>query len=175
MSTPTNDVGTKKPDPTRILLRLRELTGITQVKGSLEVVGAPEHPPFAVKLAANQTAMRLGDEGLQVVAEYEFSGFNSPPTDAPASAEEQPSGEPFVHISATYVAHYALEPGEQFSDADAQAFAFLNGTLNTYPYWREFVWTSLGRAELPPYHLPIFNPTKMARELQQDQEKRDPA
>ena len=72
----------------------------------------------------------------------------------------QTASTAFVRIRAEYVAEYQLSEGEPFSDQDATAFARVNTHLNLHPFWREFIYNSLGRARLPTMLIPPFNPIK---------------
>ena len=61
-----------------------------------------------------------------------------------------------VHVGATYLLQYELNPEMKFTDVQADAFARINGLLNSWPYWREHLQTTLLRMELPPLTLPLL-------------------
>lgn len=65
-----------------------------------------------------------------------------------------------VHILAIFdVAYNLLGDGEP-SSTELDAFGELNGMYNTWPYWREYVQSTLCRMGLPPYTLPVLPPTQ---------------
>ncbi len=66
------------------------------------------------------------------------------------------SGKPSVELEAFYQAFYRLKNSEGLSDADLDCFAELNGTLNTYPYWRELVQSTTSRAGLGGITMPVW-------------------
>ncbi len=78
--------------------------------------------------------------------------------------EANPDGEAdlesgaLLRLSATFRATYRLEDANSYPQDALQHFADLNGTYNVWPYWREFVNTSTGRAGLPGVIVPVFTP-----------------
>lgn len=77
-----------------------------------------------------------------------------------------------VYVSASFAVRYLLKNGiGQVTEDHLNAFGSLNGVYNTYPYWREFLQSSLYRMNLPPYVLPLLppSPPKSAPPVQSDQ------
>lgn len=78
--------------------------------------------------------------------------------------EANPGGEAdvesgaLVELTATFLVTYRLEGASAYPHDALQHFADLNGTYNVWPYWREFVHTSTGRAGLPGVIVPVFKP-----------------
>ena len=65
-------------------------------------------------------------------------------------------GAVYVSVRAVYELRYALTKRVNLSDGLLQGFADLNAVFNAWPYWREFVQSSLTRMSLPPVVLPVY-------------------
>ena len=61
-----------------------------------------------------------------------------------------------LDISARIEAVYSVTQESSFSPYQLKCFAKANGMLNVWPYWRDFVQSSVTRADLPPLTLPLF-------------------
>jgi preprotein translocase subunit SecB len=61
-----------------------------------------------------------------------------------------------LDISARIEAVYSVSQDSSFSEYQLRFFAKANGMLNVWPYWRDFVQSSVTRAGLPPLTLPLF-------------------
>jgi len=77
-----------------------------------------------------------------------------------ARAKQKNKPKPLVDISATYLAEYQLAQGFTPSEAECRAFLSSNVILNCWPYWREYVQTTVARMNLPPITLPFFRVRK---------------
>lgn len=64
--------------------------------------------------------------------------------------------EPLLDINARIEAIYTVPAGSSFTPYQLRSFAKANGMLNVWPYWRDFVQSSVQRAGLPPLTLPLF-------------------
>lgn len=65
-------------------------------------------------------------------------------------------GSVLAEIRATFELSYAIPEDETFSAEEWEAFAGLNAVFNAWPYWREFVQTSLARMGFPVLTVPVF-------------------
>jgi hypothetical protein len=70
-----------------------------------------------------------------------------------ASSVKKP---PFFTIRSVFVVQYQLPEKIEVSQAECQSFADANGVLNCWPYWREFIQSSVSRMGLPPLTVPFF-------------------
>jgi hypothetical protein len=66
------------------------------------------------------------------------------------------SRTPFVSISATFLGEYRTAKGFRPTTKELDAFLKANATFNCWPYWREYVQSSVARMDLPPTTLPFF-------------------
>ena len=64
--------------------------------------------------------------------------------------------KPYLSIEATFVLTYSAESFEDLSDENLQAFATTNGVYNAWPYWREYVQSTVTRMGFPPIVVPVF-------------------
>lgn len=99
---------------------------------------------------------------LAVELSYVFQGYMV--NDNGENTSVEPDADSTLAVDGTFVVLYQLDSGPELSDADLTAFAEINGRLNTVPYWREFVSSSLVRAGLPAYEVPVYNPARVARD-----------
>lgn len=68
-----------------------------------------------------------------------------------------------VRIEAEFILEYALDksPFGEVSDEVATAFGKMTGVYNAWPYWREYVQSTIGRLGLPPLTLPLITHASM--------------
>lgn len=76
--------------------------------------------------------------------------------------EAADDGEPLLQVEATFrltylVLNVAGLPEETYTD-----FAILNGTFNSWPYWREFAQSQALRSGLANLTIPVFRPLPAA-------------
>lgn len=88
-------------------------------------------------------------DGLLAIVGYRLA------LEAPEEQQAQP-GRPDVEIEAHFQAFYRVKDLTGLTDVDFDCFAELNGTLNTYPYWRELVQSMTSRAGLGGIVMPVW-------------------
>lgn len=78
--------------------------------------------------------------------------------ETPSSPSEQPEtpAEDRLMIGATFQLVYQVRGLESLEQDGLRAFAEINGVYNVWPYWREFVQSTLGRMGLPAITLPVY-------------------
>lgn len=64
--------------------------------------------------------------------------------------------DPAVSVRAAFELRYSLPKDLKVSPAQLNTFARINGIFNAWPYWREFVQSTIARMNLPPVTLPVF-------------------
>jgi hypothetical protein len=76
-------------------------------------------------------------------------------------------GAPDIQIDASFELLYSLPPNVDAQSDEVQAFANTNALLNSWPYWRELVQTTVARMNLPPLTIPLFRigPTPEKKDL----------
>lgn len=158
MSDPDTKPLARPGDLTRVSMRVKLMRVLVQTEGHFSLLADSGEPPFAALSALPEwTFERVGETSLELSGLFSFQGCRHTGTpekpDAPGAA--------FVQVDARFKVIYDLNPGEVFSDDDANAFANINGTLNVHPFFREYVHSTLSRAGLSPFLLPPFNPIKM--------------
>lgn len=65
---------------------------------------------------------------------------------------------PDVDISAIFEIDYSVRDADALGDGDLEHFAFVNGTYNAWPYWRELAQGVSQRLGVPPLVVPVFRP-----------------
>jgi hypothetical protein len=51
---------------------------------------------------------------------------------------------------------YALQDGAELDEADVNLFAHWNSVFNAWPYWREYLSSTINRAQLPRFVVPVM-------------------
>jgi hypothetical protein len=59
-------------------------------------------------------------------------------------------------IRATFRLLYDVQPGDPLSQEQLRNFAYWNATFNAWPYWREYLSSTLNRAHLPRFVVPVM-------------------
>jgi hypothetical protein len=63
--------------------------------------------------------------------------------------------EPY-NVTARFRLLYSISPGEPLDSADLAQFAAWNAVFNAWPYWREYVSSTINRAHLPQFIVPVM-------------------
>lgn len=63
--------------------------------------------------------------------------------------------EPFSFF-AKFRVTYEIEGDDDLADADVEQFAYWNAVFNVWPYWREYLASTVQRAELRPVTVPVM-------------------
>lgn len=68
-----------------------------------------------------------------------------------------PDGEDVLaEIDAVFDLSYHVPTDEAFSAEEIEEFGQLNAVFNAWPYWREFVQTSMSRMAMPGLTVPLY-------------------
>ncbi|GDY00003.1 hypothetical protein LBMAG48_24060 [Phycisphaerae bacterium] len=152
----------QRGDVMKVSLRVKELRAVEQMRGSFEVLKDVPKPPFTAMLPMPTWDFERAtdDKQLRVIGRFSFFG-----TTRPEDGSAPNEADAFVRADADFMIAYEMSEGPAFSDDDIRAFMQINSTMNAYPFWREFVYSSLARAGLATMLLPPFNPIKAVRDL----------
>jgi len=132
----------KELDAARAVIACVELESvrITRSRFVTTMHGLPLTP---VELAtSSRTEEVTEDESLCVILDLVLRGYKDEAV--------------LLEVSASIEAVYSIPPNSSFSPYQLKCFAKANGMLNVWPYWRDFVQSSVLRAGLPPLALPLF-------------------
>ena len=69
-----------------------------------------------------------------------------------------------AEIRAKFGLSYQIPADEEFTTEELEAFAGINAVFNAWPYWREWVQTSLSRMGMPVMTVPVFRIKRPAAE-----------
>lgn len=83
---------------------------------------------------------------LDIVATFSLHG-----TGGPGSRTK-----PDLQITCSFELTYSLPKNLAASEGEIDAFCQTNAMLNSWPYWREFVQSTVVRMNMPPLVLPLF-------------------
>lgn len=94
----------------------------------------------------SETEIDRENKKIWVEASFFFSAHNS----------EEDQEDPPIGAHATFLVIYDLPNIHEFKDDAIRAFGHANGVYNAWPFWREYVYSTLARMALPPVTLPVF-------------------
>lgn len=112
-------------------------------RAETSIQGPQEAGTDPVKFRQNLQATR-NSRGFRVIADL---GVSIPAKDT--------TSPPAVAVDARFELDYVLPAEVIASDEELNAFARVNGLFNAWPYFREFVQTSMARMQLPPLVIPL--------------------
>ena len=61
-----------------------------------------------------------------------------------------------AEVGAVFDLAYHVPKDEVFSSEEVEGFGQLNAVFNAWPYWREYVQTSLSRMAMPGLTVPLY-------------------
>jgi len=87
------------------------------------------------------------------------------------------SADDLVNIKAEFILEYAIpkSPVGLVSGEIATAFGKMTGVYNAWPYWREYVQSTVGRLSLPPLTLPLITHASMLAYYAKKEKKTAPS
>jgi preprotein translocase subunit SecB len=64
--------------------------------------------------------------------------------------------DPPYNVIARFRLLYSVGEGDELSAADLEQFAHWNAMFNAWPYWREYLSSTVNRANLPRFIVPVM-------------------
>jgi hypothetical protein len=147
-----------KPDHRPAVLdRLRDITHVWQIGGEFNRLPVITLPGIETEFHVLRTQGHVGDD-VSLVAEvdlyFRLIGSPTPGQEIPKNFLHPTTGKVIVaYVQASFVITYALNPGPQLSDDDVQGFCRVNAVHTAWPFWREFITSSIARSGL--HHVPV--------------------
>ena len=138
----------KTADELKRLIAEVEIEGVRLVEANVETKVRSPADTGAVDLLVNRTAEigeRQDNGTFFVVAKI-----------GAQLVSEEAKEEPLVSIETSFELQYCLPEGLRVEPQTLTTFAETNGIYNAWPYWREFVQSTLARMGLPPVVLPLL-------------------
>lgn len=138
----TVEIDKKELDAARAVIACVELESV-RITRSRFVTSMHGFPTAPVELATSSRTEEVTVEGsLCVVLDLVLRGYKDE--------------DVLLEVSARIEAAYTIPPSSSFTPYQLKCFAKANGMLNVWPYWRDFVQSSVQRAGLPALALPLF-------------------
>lgn len=109
-----------------------------------------------------QTDALAGGEPLEVNIEHQSIGqiradlLDVDLTFRLVAVRNEEQNPPALEIRSVFRLTYGLPKAFQASQQEIQAFSVTNSMLNSWPYWREVVQSTVTRMGLPPLVLPLY-------------------
>jgi hypothetical protein len=113
--------------------------------------------PLAISIQSKSQCQRIPEaNGFVVVVTFALKAT----TGTQSHADEPKATEDNEALSIEYVIAlpYIMRTMDEVEDKHLAAFAEFNSKFNAWPYWREFVQSTMARMGLPPIILPVFRP-----------------
>lgn len=141
--------------------RLRQIEQVWQLQGDFHRLPVSVQGESRAEFAIFRTSGELSDDGTELVATVELGCRLTAEIEdkgvIPEDFLDKASGRAviaFVHGS--YMITHGLNEGSGLSEDDVEEFCAVNGVHTAWPFWREFVTSSLTRSGLeavpvPPY------------------------
>lgn len=141
--------------------RLDNVERVWQVHGEfgrLPVVAQGDPQP---EFALLGTVGKLATDGKGLVANVDF-GFRltalpEAGQDIPQELVHKQTGRVILaYVKASFMITYSLREGPDLTDDDVKDFCQVNAVHNAWPFWREFITSSLTRSGLHGVPVPPF-------------------
>jgi hypothetical protein len=100
-------------------------------------------------------AATLGDDILVVETDFVFA-MNR------ASSDQAGERQPIILVECSFEAEYRYVPEYKPSERQIQAFRAANAVFNCWPFFREFVQSSIARMNYPPPPVPFLRLVRKA-------------
>lgn len=146
---------------TAVSRRVDSIGQISTVKSIFTCKDGHESGPFLLEESHGIPEVKQDGNVLTLRIPYSFLAYPKLEQDS----EEKPSS-PHISCLATFRVQYILSSDEKILDDTLIAFAETNGRLNTVPYWREHLSSSLTRASMPAYLTPPIRVGNRLRDIQ---------
>lgn len=104
----------------------------------------------------------ISGDGSQLIASvdlgFRLSALPEEGVEIPTELLQENTGRVVVaYVRAAYMITYAIEEGPTLAAADIEEFCQVNAIHTAWPFWREFVTSSLSRGGLEAVPVPMFN------------------
>jgi len=149
------------PKVSPVVGKLRQIEHVWQLEGDFHRLPLPVEQQPDAEFAIFRTGGALNDEGTQIVASVELGCRLTVAVADQATVPEEfldkASGRVVVaFVRSSYMITYGLDDGSGLSPDDVADFCATNGVHTAWPFWREFVTSSLTRSGLGAVPVPPF-------------------
>lgn len=120
---------------------------------------SPEYHPGALKPHVEHqcSARTIGSDSIEVTCDYQFN----------ASSERD---EPVLDAVLTYLLTYEISGTEPVEAADLDHFAYASGTLHSWPFARNLLFSLTADVGYPPFMLPVLKHQQAKKAAAQEPE-----
>jgi hypothetical protein len=146
-----------------------DLTSIFLLKSSFwRSVDALDYERVGLEISTSGKLFEVRDDCFFAKATFSLLG-------APVVEGEAKERNEVASIKAEYVLMYALTDKIKLSKEELKIFCDINSVYNAWPYWREFVQSSVDRMGLPTITMPLlkFRPAKRASHEEKEEEAKE--
>ena len=169
------ETGIAKPPPwhlfNTVVERLVDIGEVLLAECAAKQQGTPAEDVFNLTINFRAFPVRNKTESEKFGVLVQFTLIAADPT-----APSDPATQPFLSIRAVFLAEYTLRSMEGITPEHLSVFAQRNSVFNVWPYWREFVQSTLARMGIPPISIPVYRQgmTSLQGTVQLDREQSPP-
>lgn len=113
----------------------------------------PLRSPIALRLTHRSRQAPAPEGLLRLEIDFHVSGTEGK---APSAGDSGSANEPLMLAECTWEVDYRLAEGYQPDRRTVKAFKDGNAVFNCWPYFREYVQSTVTRMNLPPLTLPLL-------------------
>jgi hypothetical protein len=149
------------PTISPVVGRLRQVERVWQMAGEFNRLPVPDESDHEAEFAIFRTGGTVTEDGTELVASVEL-GFRltavvKDTKAVPDDLVDKESGRVVIaFVRGSYMITYGLDDGRDLPAAVVEEFCGLNAVHTAWPFWREFVTSSLLRSGLESMPVPPF-------------------
>lgn len=136
------------------LRKISRIIAVAQLQ-SVRLVASSAHSTIRSSKDVEQVELLI-DTSSQPPKPAEAGVFYVQATIHARVVSRKPEEKTAVSVQATFELAYLLPADMQASEEELNDFARINAIFNAWPYWREFIQSTVTRMNLPPVVLPLF-------------------
>ncbi len=131
-----------------------DITEIRLYSGSAQLGEAAGEVSVTYRHRARVNLHDSDPSRVRVFTDFVLEQSNDEDGDGQTPADSQ--GER-LSITATFRLDYRVPDAGEFTDEQLSAFGQVNGVYNAWPFWREYVYSTMARLGLPPITMPVLH------------------
>lgn len=151
-----------KYDPAAIMrvsphVRIQDVHGVRLVAEALTPFPEPAalwERPHQVRIQHHARVEYSSDAELSFLVEFE--AFGQAGTEQSGEDEVDETAIAVARVTACFRVVYLIVGGQKPASEDLQAFGSSNAVYNCWPYWREYLQTSMSRLGQPAFVAPVL-------------------
>lgn len=154
----------QKPEETKLAAEVNQSAAIGSIrlaraKAHSQALGGGPQPPIAVTFSFSSKPVASPANILRFEIAFRMSGVEDRQEAKNAKAGRKSNGKkavPVVQVECVFEVDYTLREGFSITPRHVKAFKDGNAIFNVWPYFREYLQSTLQRMGLPPLTAPFL-------------------